>query len=185
MTSHWCWWVPLLALMAVICWAEDYGIFIRQTQLLRRGELTVLNADVNYHFNPTAIAALNQGIPLTLDLELTVRRERPYWLDETILREQRRIQLRYHPLAKSFQIADLDSGAVQSFASLAAVMDTLSRIRGWPIHGTERLEPDQNYRARLRLHLDIESLPLPLRAEAYASPDWRLATPPLEWRLDP
>ena len=110
MTSRWRWWVPWLALMAVISWAEDYGIYIRQTQLLRRGELTVLNADVDYRFNPTAIAALNQGIPLTLDLELTVRRERPYWLDETILREQRRIQLRYHPLAKSFQIADLDSG---------------------------------------------------------------------------
>jgi len=185
MTNRWCWWTSLLTLMAAICWAEDYGIYIRQTQLLRRGELTVLNADVDYRFNPTAIAALNQGIPLTLDLELTVRRERPYWLDETILREQRRIQLRYHPLAKSFQIADLDSGAVQSFTSLAAVMDTLSRIRGWTIHGTERLEPDQNYRARLRLHLDIESLPLPLRAEAYVSPDWRLATPPLEWRLDP
>ncbi len=185
MTRRWCWWVPWLALMAVISWAEDYGIHIRQTQLLRRGEATVLNADVDYRFNPTAIAALNQGIPLTLDLELTVSRERPYWLDETILREQRRIQLRYHPLAKSFQIADLDSGAVQSFTSLAAVMDTLSRIRGWTIHGAEKLEADQSYWARLRLHLDIESLPLPLRAEAYASPDWRLATPPLEWRLDP
>ena len=185
MTRGGLWWGAWLALMTVLARAEDYGIYIRQTQLIRRGEVTVLNAEVDYRFNPTAIAALNQGIPLTLELELTVRRERPYWLDETLLREQRRIQLRYHPLAKSFQIADLDSGAVQSFASLAAVMDTLSRIRGWPIQGAEKLEPDQNYRARLQLRLDIESLPLPLRAEAYASPDWRLATPPLEWRLDP
>lgn len=179
------WWGPLLTVLAVIATAEDYGIFIRQTQLIRRGDATVLNADVDYHFNPAAIAALNQGIPLTLNVELTVLRERPYWLDQTVLREKRRIQLRHHPLSKSFQIADLDSGAVQGFASLATVMDTLSRIRGWPIRGADRLEPDQAYRARLRLTLDIESLPLPLRAEAYASPYWRLATPPLEWRLEP
>ena len=165
--------------------ADDYGIFIREARLDKRGDLTFLSADVDYRFSPAAIDALEHGIALTLILELTVSRERAYWFDETVITERRNIELRYHPLAKSFQIADLDSGAVQSFASFSAVTDTLSRIRGWPIQNAESLDSHQTYLARLELTLDVESLPLPLRAEAYIDPNWRLSHPPLEWRLTP
>ena len=165
--------------------AEDYGIFIREANLTKRDDQTFLNADVDYRFSPAVIDALEHGIALTLVLRFTITHERAYWFDETVITELRNIALRYHPLAKSFQIADLDSGAVQSFASFVAVTDTLSRIRGWPIHNMESLDRNQNYLARLGLTVDIESLPLPLRAEAYALPSWRLSHTPLEWRLNP
>jgi hypothetical protein len=177
--------IALMFCLAGAISAEDYGIFIREANLTKRDGQTFLSADVDYRFTPAAIDALEHGIALTLVLRLTVHRERAYWFDENVITERRNIELRYHPLAKSFQIADLDSGAVQSFASFAAVTDTLSRIRGWPIQNVESLDSHQSYLARLELTLDIESLPLPLRAEAYVSPSWRLAHPLLEWRLTP
>ena len=177
--------IAALLFLALALPADDYGIFIREAKLDKRGDLTFLSADVDYRFSPAAIDALEHGIALTLILELTVSRKRAYWFDETVITERRNIELRYHPLAKSFQIADLDSGAVQSFASFSAVTDTLSRIRGWPIQNAESLDSHQMYLARLELTLDVESLPLPLRAEAYIDPNWRLSHPPLEWRLTP
>ena len=177
--------------MALVFWlsgslsAENYGIFIHAANLTKRGDQTFLSADVEYQFTPAAIDALEHGIALTLVLQFTIYRKRAYWFNETVITERRNIELRYHPLAKSFQIADLDSGAVQSFASFAAVTDTLSRIRGWPIQNAESLDSSQTYLGRLELILDIEALPLPLRAEAYISPDWRLPHPPFEWHLTP
>ncbi len=175
--------IALLFFLTATASAEEYGIFIREASLSRRDDQTVLNADVDYRFTPAAIDALEHGIPLTLLLELTIRRAQPYWFDETVITERRTIQLRYHPLAKSFQIADMDSGVVQSFVSFSAVTDTLTRIRGWQIHHTGSLESHQTYLARLEMTLDIESLPLPLRAEAYVDPNWHLSHPALEWRL--
>jgi hypothetical protein len=166
-------------------WGGDYGIFIRDASLIRRNDAHFINAEVEYQLGPTALEALENGVPLTLLLEFSIRRVRDYWLDETLLDEQRRIQLRYHPLAKTYQIRDQVSGAMQSFASLSTVLDTLSRVRGWQIDDSFALDPGQRYVAALSMRLDIESLPLPLRAIAYFTPDWHLLHPSFEWLLDP
>lgn len=178
-------WGSLLLGVAFGLRAEEYGIFIRQANLTTREGETIVSADVEYEFTPTALEALDNGVPLTLLVEISLLRERPYWFAETILEEQRRIQLRYHPLAKSYLVVDQTSGAVQSFASLSAVKDVLSRIRGWRLADAGKLETGQSYEARLSLKLDIESLPLPLRAVAYLSPEWHLSSPVLSWRVEP
>lgn len=178
-------WFLLLLSLAFATQAREHGFFIKEANLtLHEGE-AVVNADVEYIFDPAALEALENGVPLTLLIEMTLQRERPYWFDETVIQEQRRIQIRYHPLAKSYLIADQSSGAVQSFANFPAVKDTLSRIRGWRLQEPDKLEKDQIYEASLSLRLDIESLPLPLRAVAYLSPEWHHASPVLSWRVKP
>lgn len=174
-------WICLLCLFAFAAEAAEYGIFIQQASITRVEDQGILNADVDYALTPSSISALENGVSLTLLLEFSLQLARPFWLNETVISEQRRIQLRYQPLAKSYQIADLASGVVQNYASLSSVMDTLQRIRGWRIPGAGELDPDPSYVGRLRFRLDIESLPLPLRAVAYTSPDWRLDCPIYEW----
>lgn len=174
-------WICLLCLFTFAAEAGEYGIFIRQASITRLEDQGVLNADVDYALTPSSITALENGVPLTLLLEFRLQVERSFWLNKTVISEQRKIQLRYQPLAKSYQIADLASGVVQSYASLSSVMDTLQRIRGWRIPGAGRPGPEKPHIARLRFRLDIESLPLPLRAVAYTSPDWRLDCPVYEW----
>lgn len=178
-------WIVLLLCLALGVQAGEHGIFIKEANLTTRDGEAVVSADVKYNFDSAALEALENGVPLTLLIELTLQRERPYWFDETIIEEQRRIQIRYHPLAKSYLLADQSSGAVQSFASFSAVKDTLSRIRGWRLQNADQLEKGQTYQARLSLRLDIESLPLPLRAVAYLSPEWHHASPVLSWRVKP
>jgi hypothetical protein len=178
-------WIILLLGFSFGLNAHEHGIFIKEAHLTLHDGEAVVSADVEYNFDPAALEALENGVPLTLLIELTLQRERPYWFDETLIEAQRKIQIRYHPLAKSYQIADQSSGALQNFASFAVVKDTLSRIRGWRISGADFLEKNQVYEARLSLKLDIESLPLPLRAVAYLSPAWHHSSPVLSWRVKP
>ncbi|MFN5746619.1 MAG: DUF4390 domain-containing protein [Methylococcaceae bacterium] len=165
--------------------AEDYGFSIQRAELVHVADHFVLAADIDYRFNPPAIEALENGIPLTLAVNLIIRRERPFWLDETIANERRLIEIRYHPLAKSFQITDQASGAAQNFASLSTLLDTLNHLRGWSVLADDQLNPATAYLASLSISLDIESLPLPLRAVAYLSPEWHLSSPAYEWSVKP
>jgi hypothetical protein len=175
----------LEGLLAPLAWSSPYGIFIKSAEFITSGELKTLSADIDYRFTPSAITALEEGIPLTLLITLKVTDPDRLWFQQPLIEDQRRIQLRYQPLAKSFQIADLGSGAVQNFASFAAVLDTLSRLRGWKFVGQYVLEKEKSYDAILRFKLEIESLPLPLRLVAYLSPEWHLETEPYQWRVEP
>jgi hypothetical protein len=163
--------------------AETYGIKVTKANLLSIGDSYYLGADIDYHFNPPVIDALVRGVPLTLVVRLKIERERKLWFNETLLNEKRSIQIRYHPLATSFQILDQTSGATQSFIGLPALLDTLSRLRGWEIAKIETFKPGQRYIGYLSVQLDIEALPLPLRAQAYLSPRWYNRSPVYTWPL--
>lgn len=177
-------WILLLLCHAVGGRAADYGFVVKRAELVSAGESYLLNADVDYRFSDAAIEALEHGVPLTLVARFKIKRQRDYWLDETILSETRRFHIRYHPLAKSFQLLHENSGIPQSFAGLSALLGAMGEIRGWRIIPASPLEPDNCYLASLSVKLDIEALPLPLRPLAYVSPDWYLGSPKFQWRVE-
>lgn len=177
------WFLLLPLFTALAAWGADYGFVIERAELIPQGESYILNADVDYQFSEPAIDALEHGVPLTLKVRFKVLRHRDYWLDETILSETRRFLIRYHPLAKSFQISHEASGIPQSFASFSAMLDALGEIRGWRTLPVGSLEPGKEYWASLSVSLDIEALPLPLRPVAYVSPSWYLSSPSFRWRI--
>lgn len=166
--------------------ADNAGFFVERAELHPLNGTHAVNADIACQFSPTAIEALMNGVPLTLTVTFSIIRPRRVWPGETLLEEARDIQIRYYPLAESYQILDKKSGASQSFASLSTLLDTLSRIRNWSMPPLDKpLKSGLRYKARLRVTLDIESLPLPLRVQAYISPDWHQKSPTYEWRVNP
>ena len=175
-----------LSLWSLAAWAEEpYGIFIQRASLARDASERIISADIDYRFSPAIIEALDNGVPLTFLLDFALVEKRALHLDRVWISARRRIQLRYHPLAQSYQVVDQFSGAIQSFAGLAAVLDTLGHIRGWRIDVPDAAGTPKSLNARLQLQLDIESLPLPLRLSAYLSRDWRLPSPAYLWPAEP
>lgn len=164
--------------------ATESGIFIQRAQLDEKDNRPVVTADIEYRFPNVALRALDEGIPLTFRVKLRIDRIRSWGWSETLVQDQRTIQLRYEPLAKSFQVSDLGSGAALHYASLASVLDTLSHLRGWSIPKPPAPVENEQREATLCFEFDVESLPLPLRLVAYLSPDWKMDTPPYRWPLD-
>lgn len=160
------------------------GIFIEKAQLEHKGDRYSLSADLEYRFPEVALKALNEGIPLEFNIRLTLERKGFLGIPFTVFEDTRHIQLRYLPLGKSYQIADLGTGAIQSFTSLMDVLNTLRRIRGWEIQSPETAQR-KDLSACLAFRFDIEALPLPLRIEAYASPNWRIRTGAYRWPFEP
>ena len=164
--------------------AAPSGIFIERAQIDAKENRQVVTADIEYRFPSVALQALDEGIPLTFRVKLRIDRIKSWGWRETLAQDERTIQLRYEPLAKSFQVSDLSSGAALHYASLASALDTLSHLRGWSIPTLPDEADSEMREATLCFEFDVESLPLPLRLVAYLSPDWKLETPPYRWPLD-
>lgn len=177
-------WLTLLSLLAPVAGlsTDSIGFTIRRADLFRHEDRTyALDADINYHFSDTAIDALQNGVPLTLIIRLRVKRIRNWWWDETVISENRQRVIRFHPLARAYQLTTTESGVTENFASLNTLLHALGRIRNSPVDAAGKLTTGEYYRAALSVALDIESLPLPLRPTAYLSSQWHLNSPWFQW----
>ncbi len=136
----------------------------------------VVDADIDFDFSDKAIEALQNGVPITLEIHLQVRRKGA-WLWEKDLQDTRiRYQIRYHALASVYQVVDLQNNAQQSFVTREVAISSLGDVHGLPVILHSKLEKGKIYNVELRATLDIDSLPLPLRPLAYLSPDWNLSS---------
>ena len=146
---------------------------------------SLYRVDANLHLvlSPAAREALDNGLPLTFLIRLQVLRPRRYLWDEVIAEVVQRFRLRYHALTRRYLLENLNTDARYTFATLDQALARLGRLRRFPLIDTHLLDPDATYLARIRVELDIEALPTPMRVMAYLSRDWRLDSDWYEWRL--
>jgi len=142
-----------------------------------------LDARIRYRLSEPARQALRNGVALTIELEMEVRRPRRWLWPKTVARLHQRYRLAYHELARQYMITDLNSGLVRAFPTLTQALRHLGRLRGFPLLDYSLLETGPVYQARLRARLDLDALPTPLRLMGYFSAQWRLASPWYEWPL--
>lgn len=171
----------LLLLPERLLWAGDYGFEVLRAELVQVAGNYALNADIDYRFSDPAIDALKNGVPLTLALRIKIARDSAHWWNRADIDERLLFRVRYHSLAKLFQLVQEESGALHNFASFNALLEYMGSIRELPIAPLDRLANGQRYRARIAVDLDIESLPLPLRPVAYVTPAWYLGSPWYRW----
>lgn len=122
--------------------------------------------------------ALDHGIPITLQIDLRAGR----W-PHVIAVAQRRIELRYFPLSRRYQLReparDGDADDVRSFPTPAYLVAALGSLRlGLP--ATFAALPAATP-LRVSAHIDPAALPGALRLPAFFEPAWRLDAKDHAW----
>lgn len=163
--------------------AEAFVITSASTEINQ--QFYQLDARIEYRFTPDVLAALNNGVPLTLRMDIEVQRKRRWWLDETIATLEQRYRLSYHAFSEQYLVRNLNSGALYTFPTLGLAVSALGTLNGLPLLDTKFIEPDNQYEVELRTSLDIEALPAPLRPIAYITPAWRLSSDWYQCSLTP
>jgi len=156
---------------------------IQSLETLMHNRVYLLNANFSYQFSQEAIEALEHGVPLLILVDIEILTPRWYWADKTIAELEQGYLLIYHALSESYVVNNLNSGTQTNFLHLKQALNSLSQIQELPILDANLLKEDKDYYLRVRTHLDIESLPAPMRPLAYISSDWSLSSDWYEWPL--
>lgn len=178
----------MLLMLAVWLWpargfAGDYGITIEHVQLRKINHSYAVDADIAYRLTPKVLKALQNGIPLAWTLRVQVYRLRSYLWDECVVDIEQLYRLRYQALLNVYQVRDESRGDAINFSTLPAALESMGAIRELPLPELQALAKDASYTARIRMQLDREALPLPLRPVAYISSDWYLSSGWYSWSV--
>jgi hypothetical protein len=158
----------------------ELSIHYAKTRLV--DEVYVLDAQISYDLTEVTRDALQNGISLTLVLTMVIERDRWYLWNEEIATLKQRYQVKYYTLSDQYVVEYLNTGIEETFGSLNAALIRLGQLDSFPLLDQHLTQPDKRYWVYLQTHLDIESLPVPLRPIAYLSSQWRLSS---NWYLCP
>jgi hypothetical protein len=160
-----------------LCYAPDslaQGRFdIRSAYVERAEGVYQLTATLDFDIGEGARAAVRDGAPFTLHLEIVVRRQRSYWLDEGVAALEQTYELVYHALSDRYLVRNVNSGEQASYATLDAALDSLRVISNLPILDQALVRPERRHEISLRAGLDVRTMPDTLRFILFWSDDWR------------
>lgn len=180
-------WVFLLLLGTMFtarAQVDDPGRFeIRSADIVLDGGVYYLDAWLELRLPGAAREALHSGVPLTIRLDVEFEQQRRFWADNVVAELRQRYQLDYHALTERYVVANLNSGDHSSFSTLFAALNHLGRVERLPLVDATLLEPGRRTHARVRVVLDTERFPGPLRLLAFWRRDWTIASDWYEWRL--
>jgi len=170
---------PPLFFVLLLCWSApilaDFTVDHAYTQLKKN--VYLLNANLNYALSDEASRALHNGVTLTLVLHIEINRKRKWvFIDESVAELKQHYQLKYYELSNQYIIVNINTGLRESYTSLYHALKELGHLKNFPLIDKNIVDQHSDYSVHLRIALDIEALPAPLRTVAYFSKQWRLTS---------
>ncbi|MEM6641065.1 MAG: DUF4390 domain-containing protein [Pseudomonadota bacterium] len=146
-----------------------------------------VSAQINYGLTRSAIDALNNGVDLTFELDIEVKRKRRWLPDKTEHELRQRYELSFDALTQRYVVRLLNSGEQTSFDTLSAALRGLGDVDRVPVIDAALLKAERDYRIAVRTSLDTKSFrgPLRLLASLFKFGEWRLASSWHSWALNP
>jgi len=165
--------------------AQDAGRFeIRNAYVELVNGSWQLDVRLDLALAQAAQQAFEEGVPLTLSLEVEASVERRLLLDEDVVSMTREWQLAYDAIAERFVVTDRATGAHVSHATLAEALEALSRISGITIADTATLPEGQRFDMRVRATVEIGDLPAAVRMLLFWK-SWSRTTEWYAWKVRP
>ena len=164
---------------------EREGYFeVRSATTSLTSGVHLLDSRLQLVLSSEALAALDSGVPLTIELQMQVIRVRRLYMDALDAELAVRFELEYRPLSQRYIVRNINSGDQDSFATLYSALNNLGRVSDLPVIDDALLDPDKSYRVRVRAMLQTQQYPAPLRLLFFWRSQWQLQSEWFEWMLD-
>jgi hypothetical protein len=148
-------------------------------------DMLIMDAEIRYGFSEDALDALDNGVPLTVEVHVQLRGVDDWIWDESLVDQRLRYVIRYKPLSERYMVSRLPSDGGISYVTRDAAIAALGKIDGLQLVSKERMnEAGGPFEIQVKASLDIDELPLPLKPEAYLFPSWKLSSGWTKWPLD-
>lgn len=154
---------------------------VEEIRFRNQGDLLVMDADIHYGFSEEALEALDNGVPLTLEVHIRLRGADDWVWTRSLMDQRLRHVIRYQPLSEQYLVSHGEAGS--SYVTRDAAITALGKIDGLAL--TARDKADRPLVLWVQAALDIDKLPLPLRPIAYLLPAWKLSSGWTQWPFQP
>ncbi len=161
---------------------EEAGVKIENVETILQDDSYVLSADIDYRLSPRAKEALQNGVPLFWDIHVKTFQHRDYFWDKVLVDTGIRYRIQYYALLNMYRVRDENGGELYNFSTLSAALDSMSVLRKLFILNKNNYVQGRRYAVGIKVTLDRDALPLPLRPVAYTNPQWYLSS---DWTLWP
>lgn len=177
----------LLLVWAMTAATEAAAKFnVRDVRTRNDDGMLVMDTNIEYGFSEDALEALDNGVPLTLEVHVRLRSANAWIWDRSLVDQRLRYVIRYKPLSERYLVSRLPSDRGRTYVTRDAAIAALGEIEGLQLVSAERLQEEEGpFEVHIRASLDIEELPLPLKPMAYLYPSWKLSTGWTKWPLEP
>jgi hypothetical protein len=169
-------------LLPVLSYADAFGVEVKNAEMTLQGNSYVVSADIDYQLSARAMEALQNGVPLYWDTHIKVQQHRDYFWDKTLINTGIRYRIQYHALLNMYRVRNEGSGELYNFSTLSSALDLMSTIHNFHLMDKPVDTSKEHYAVGIKVTLDRDALPLPLRPVAYTNPQWYLSS---DWTLWP
>lgn len=180
--------VCLAALIGGLCVVQDVraeGYEVRSVDGRVVNGIYVVDSTIDFGLSEDMRNALNNGVALTFLVEVEIHAPRRYFWDALIVRSTQRLTLEYHALTGGYVVNNASTHTRRSFPSLEEALHGLGELQAMAVSEERFLPAKTPFSGRLRVSLEVESLPPPLRPIAYLSPEWHLRSDWRRWTVEP
>ncbi|HEY7378759.1 MAG TPA: DUF4390 domain-containing protein [Steroidobacteraceae bacterium] len=165
-------------------WAEaapELGVRTAYVQLVEG--VYLLNARLQLPLSNRVRAALSDGVPLSLILELEVSRARHYWLDESVASLRQEYQLQYQAVSDRYVVRNVNSGQQASYPDLDSALEQMARIGNVPVLDEALIRKGYRHEFSLRATLNLGDMPDTLRVLMFWTNDYHRVSEWYTWPL--
>lgn len=147
------------------------------------GSAWLVDARIDLELSSEALDALDSGVPLSIEFQYEVTQRRRFWADRVVVNRQQNFELQYLSLSQRYVVRNLDTLAVNSYATLFSALRYLGQVRDFRVTDEPLDGSAAEHTFGLRAVLDWEKLPGPLamlnfwRGDFSLESDWYRWTP--------
>ncbi|HEY5682505.1 MAG TPA: DUF4390 domain-containing protein [Sulfuricaulis sp.] len=177
----------ITAILVLVCFS-DAGADFKVAEVNPRfvKQALVINGNLELALNTKVEEALSKGIPLEVVIDIQLHRERRFLWNPKIATWSLHRRIQYHALSGQYLVNTLvpEAEVGESLLTLTEALKQLGSLNGVTLP-LEHAVTEHEHSVDVRVSLDIEALPTPLRPVAYTSFTWHLNSGWTSWKVTP
>ena len=155
----------------LLCYAEP--IEVKHVDFVLRDGRYYLDAKLKFELNKEIRNALDHGIKIHINSQFQLSELQSWLWAKLVSKRALNLELQYHPISNRYVAGFSFQNRPRTFRALDSALDYLGDIGGLIFFDSLIVKPSKEYIAELKVFIDVETLPAPMRPVAYISSRWR------------
>jgi hypothetical protein len=144
-----------------------------------------LNARLDLPISDAVRRGLIEGVPLSLELDLVIKRVRQLLPNSSVAELTQRYHLQYNAVSARYILRNDNSGEQESLGTIDEAIEHLSEVHSLPALDKALIARDRRYEANVRAKIDFGTVPFTMRLLMFWVSDWHRECDWYAWTFQP